>query len=159
MASTDLSYYDPASVPNGKGMRIALVVSEWNHEITEGLRAGAHDTLLKLGVSQADITTTMVPGSFELPVGAQFHLEKGQVDGVICLGSVIQGETRHFDFVCQASAQGIMDVGLKYNKPVIFGLLTDNTREQGLARSGGALGNKGIECAVACVKMIALNRA
>jgi 6,7-dimethyl-8-ribityllumazine synthase len=157
MATADLSKYDPDNVPSGSGMRIGIVVSEWNREITNGLLNGASSTLGELDVAEDDITVMMVPGSFELAAGAQILLESGHVDGVICLGSVIQGETRHFDFVCQSTADGIMRVGLDYKKPVIFGVLTDNTLEQAEARSGGKHGNKGVECAVACVKMIALN--
>lgn len=159
MATADLSKYDPEKVPSGDGMRVGVVVSEWNPDITNGLREGAVSTLLKSGVSRSDILELDVPGSFELASGAQLLLEEQNVDGVICLGSVIQGETRHFDFVCQATADGIMRVGLDYKKPVIFGVLTDNTMEQAVARSGGKLGNKGVECAVACLKMIALARS
>lgn len=158
MATVDLSQYDPASVPNAKGMKIGVVISEWNHEITNGLRKGAIDTLIELGAEPNDIVELWVPGSFELAGGAQLLFEKNDVNGVVCLGSVIQGETRHFDFVCEATANGIMNVGVKYNRPAIFGVLTDNNMEQAKARSGGKLGNKGVECAVACVKMIDLWR-
>jgi 6,7-dimethyl-8-ribityllumazine synthase len=151
-----LSHYDPTSVPSGAGLRFALVVSEWNHAITDALRAGAQETLLKHGVAEADILVQCVPGSFELAMGAQLLLERGGFDGVICLGSVVRGETPHFDFVCHGTTQGIMSVGLKYNVPVIFGVLTDDTMQQAMDRSGGKHGNKGIDCAVAVLKMAAL---
>ncbi|MBL7951535.1 MAG: 6,7-dimethyl-8-ribityllumazine synthase [Flavobacteriales bacterium] len=155
-AEHHLSEYDPTSVPSGAGLRFALVVSEWNREITDALRAGARETLQKHGVAEKDIVETWVPGSFELALGAQLMLEKGGFDGVVCLGSVVRGETPHFDFVCQGATQGIMAVGLKFSLPVIFGLLTDDTMQQARDRSGGKHGNKGVDCAVAVLKMVAL---
>ncbi len=155
-AQHNLSVYDPTSVPSGAGLRFALVVSEWNHAITDALRRGARETLLRHGVSEADIVERWVPGSFELAAGAQFLLERGGLDGVICLGSVIRGETPHFDFVCHGTTQGIMTVGLKFSAPVIFGVLTDDTLQQAQDRSGGRHGNKGVDCAVAALKMVAL---
>ncbi|HRH68943.1 MAG TPA: 6,7-dimethyl-8-ribityllumazine synthase [Flavobacteriales bacterium] len=155
-AQHHLSSYDTTSVPSGAGRRFALVVSEWNIAITDALRKGAKDTLLKHGVSNVDIVEAWVPGSFELASGAQFLLEKGGLHGVICLGSVVRGETPHFDFVCQGTTQGIMAVGLKFSVPVIFGVLTDDSMDQARARSGGKHGNKGIDCAVAALKMAAL---
>ncbi|HPF91032.1 MAG: 6,7-dimethyl-8-ribityllumazine synthase [Flavobacteriales bacterium] len=155
-AEHPLSNYDPTSVPSGAGRRFALVVSEWNREVTDALRAGARETLLKHGVEEADILETWVPGSFELALGAQLLLEQEALDGVICLGSVVRGETPHFDFVCQGATQGIMAVGLKFSLPVIFGLLTDDTMQQAKDRSGGKHGNKGVDCAVAVLKMAAL---
>ena len=158
MATTDLSRYDAAGVPKGTGLRLGLVVSEWNHEITGALRDGAVETLLKHGVALKDIREHDVPGSFELALGAQLLLEQYPLDGVICIGSVVRGETPHFDFVCQATAHGIMEVGLKTGIPVIFCVLTDNNMEQARARSGGKHGNKGVEAAVAVLKMAALRR-
>lgn len=155
-AEHHLSEYDPTSVPSGAGRRFALVVSEWNREITDALRAGARETLLKHDVAEKDIVETWVPGSFELALGAQLMLEKGGFDGVVCLGSVVRGETPHFDFVCQGATQGIMAVGLKFSLPVIFGLLTADTMQQARDRSGGKHGNKGVDCAVAVLKMVAL---
>jgi len=152
----NLSNYDPSGVPSGAGLKFALVVSEWNREVTDALRAGAKQTLLDHGVTGSDIVEAWVPGSFELAGGAQFLLEKGGLDGVICLGSVVRGETPHFDFVCQGATQGIMNVGLKFSLPVIFGLLTDDTLQQAKDRSGGKHGNKGVDCAVAVLKMAAL---
>ena len=155
-ADRNLSHYDPATVPSGAGRRFALVVSEWNHAITDALRQGAHETLLKHGVKEADIVEAWVPGSFELAMGAQLLLERGGLDGVICIGSIVRGETPHFDYVCQGTTQGIAQVGLKYGVPVIFGVLTDDTMEQARDRSGGRHGNKGVDCAVAVLKMAAL---
>lgn len=139
-------------------MRIGIVVSEWNSDITENLLRGALDTLIEAGVTVDYIKIIHVPGSYELPSGAQLLFENTKVEGVICLGSVIRGETPHFDFVCNGVAQGVKDVALRYGKPCIFGVLTDNTIEQSRDRSGGRLGNKGVEAAVTALKMIALKR-
>jgi 6,7-dimethyl-8-ribityllumazine synthase len=155
-AGNNLSQYDPTSVPSGAGLRFGLVVSEWNHAITDALRRGARETLLKHGVREEDVVERWVPGSFELAAGAQFLLEQHRLDGVVCLGSIVRGETPHFDFVCQGTTRGIMDVGLKFSLPVIFGVLTDDTLQQAQDRSGGRHGNKGVECAVAALKMAAL---
>ena len=157
-ANQNLSDHDPNKVPNAKGMKISIVVAEWNSEITENLKSGAVATLIKFGAIPEDIQVEYVPGSYELPMGAQYFLESTECDAVICLGCVIQGETKHFDFVCEAVSQGIKDVSLKYNTPVIFGVLTDNTIEQSRARSGGKLGNKGDEAAVTAIKMVALKQ-
>jgi 6,7-dimethyl-8-ribityllumazine synthase len=154
----NLSHYDEGALPNASKMMFAIVVSEWNIEITENLKEGAYQTLLRNGVKKENILIKYVPGSFELPLGASLFLEfNDEIDAVICLGSVIQGETRHFEFVCQATAQGVKDVALKYNKPVIFGLLTDDNMQQAIDRSGGKHGNKGIECAIAAIKMVAVH--
>lgn len=160
MATTNknLSSYDKESIPNSAGVKVGIVVSEWNERITEGLLQGAVEALIENGVSEEHIQTEWVPGAFELPLAAQYFMEQGHVDGVICIGSVIQGETRHFDFVCSGCTQGIKDVSLKYNKPAIFCVLTDNNEQQGIDRSGGIHGNKGIEAAVACLKMIGLKK-
>lgn len=153
-ANKNLSEYDINSVPNAKKMRFAIVVAEWNINITSNLLKGAYDTLIKHGAQKKNITVKHVPGSFELAVAAQTILEKIEVDAVICLGSVIQGDTKHFDFVCQATALGIKDVSLMYNTPVIFGVLTDNTLQQAIDRSGGKHGNKGDEAAITAIKMV-----
>jgi 6,7-dimethyl-8-ribityllumazine synthase len=153
-ANKNLSDYDVNSVPNAKKMRFAIVVAEWNINITSNLLKGAYDTLIKHGAQKKNINVKYVPGSFELAVAAQTILEKTEVDAVICLGSVIQGDTKHFDFVCQATALGIKDVSLMYNTPVIFGVLTDNTLQQAIDRSGGKHGNKGDEAAITAIKMV-----
>lgn len=157
-AGKNLSTYDSETIPNGADFKIGIVVSEWNDNITNNLCEGAREALLLNGVREENIVIQRAPGSFELPLGAQWMLEREDIDGVVAIGSVIQGETKHFDFVCQATAQGIKDVGLKYNKPAIFCVLTDNTMQQAIDRSGGKHGNKGIEAAIACMKMIELKK-
>jgi 6,7-dimethyl-8-ribityllumazine synthase len=152
-AGKDLSIYDAAGVPSGAGLRLGLVVSAWNPDITAALRDGAVETLLRHGVALKLMTEETVPGSFELPLGAQTLLAHKEVDGVLCIGSVVRGETPHFDYVCQAVSHGIMNLNIKYGKPVIFCVLTDNTMEQARDRSGGKHGNKGVECAVALLQM------
>ena len=158
MATTNknLSDFDLSQVPSAKDMKIGIVVSEWNEQITEGLYQGAMEALNTCGCTH--VIRKDVPGSFELALGAQFLLEYNDVDTVICLGSVIKGETKHFDFVCEGTVLGIKDVSLKYNKPVIFGVLTDNTIQQAINRSGGKHGNKGTEAAVTAIKMVALQK-
>lgn len=157
-AGKNLSDYNRAEIPNASKMHFGIVVSEWNEEITEGLLSGAKQTLLDNGCPENQIRVEYVPGTFELPLGAQYFFESQPVDAVICIGSVIQGETRHFDFVCEGATQGIKDVSLKYNKPAIFCVLTDNTKQQGIERSGGKHGNKGTEAAVTAIKMVDLKK-
>ena len=158
MATNLKNLSDPgaAEVPSAKGFRYGIVVSEWNEEITGALYRGAYDTLLKYGAGEANIIVKQVPGSYELTLGAQYMCEFGKVDAVICLGCVIQGETRHFDFICDAVAHGLTMVSMRYNKPVVFGVLTPNTIEQARDRSGGKHGNKGDEAAITAIKMLAL---
>jgi len=139
-------------------MRFAIVVSEWNTEITEALTLGAKETLLKFGASESDIVRRNVPGSFELTLGAQLMAERKEFDAIICIGVVIQGETKHFDFICDAVAKGITDLNMKYNIPVIFGVLTPNTMQQALDRAGGIHGNKGDEAAITAIKMADLKK-
>jgi 6,7-dimethyl-8-ribityllumazine synthase len=159
MATKDLSQYDFNSVPLAENMKFGIVVAEWNPEVTFALANGAVETLKKHGVKENQITVKYVPGSFELPLGAQFLAEYGDVDAVIILGCVIQGETRHFDYICEGVTQGIKDLNLKYNKPFIFGLLTTNNQQQALDRAGGKHGNKGDEAAVTAIKMVHLKRS
>lgn len=154
----NLSNYSKEDVPNGADFKVGIVVSEWNDSITSNLLAGAKKALLENGVPEESILIRWVPGAFELPLGCQFMLDNTDVDGVIAIGVVIQGETRHFDFVCQGATNGIMQVNLEYNSPVAFCLLTDNNIQQSIDRSGGIHGNKGTECAIACLKMIALKK-
>lgn len=156
MATTlkNLSEYSDKNIADVAGKRFAIVVAEWNARVTEALFEGAHRTLLKEGAQAENIIRKNVPGSFELTLGAQWVAERPDIDAVICLGCVIQGETRHFDFICNAVAHGLTDVGLKFNKPVIFGVLTPNTLEQALDRAGGRHGNKGDEAAVTAIKML-----
>ncbi len=152
----NLSTYNRDEVPSGEKGIFGIVVSEWNKEITDNLLQGAVDTLLEHGVDEKDIYVRYVPGSFELPFGASTLLEKKKFDAVICLGCVIQGETRHFEFISQAVAHGVMKVSLTEGIPVIFGVLTTDNLQQAKDRSGGALGNKGVEAAVTALKMAAL---
>jgi 6,7-dimethyl-8-ribityllumazine synthase len=134
----------------------AIVVAAWNEEITEPLFQGAFNALLKLGVKKKNIIRKNVPGSFELPLAALWMTERKEVDAVICLGCIIQGETAHFDYICQAVAYGVMKVTLKSNKPVAFGVLTTLNKQQAMERAGGKYGNKGEEAAVTVVKMLEL---
>jgi 6,7-dimethyl-8-ribityllumazine synthase len=154
----NLSDFSNTEVHSAKGMRFGIVVAEWNAEITTALAQGAVDTLIKYGAEETDINIKYVPGTFELPLGAQFFLEYEKPDAIICLGCVIQGDTKHFDFICNAAAAGIMDLNIKFNIPVVFGVLTPNTLEQAIDRSGGKHGNKGDEAAVTAIKMIALQK-
>lgn len=153
-ALKNLSSYSSANLTEIKSKKFAIVVAEWNSEITEALYSGALDTLLKNGAVKENIIRKTVPGSFELTLGAQWMAEHEEVDAVVCIGCVIQGDTKHFDFICQAVAQGLTTVSLKYNKPVIFGVLTPNTHQQALDRAGGKHGNKGDEAAITAIKML-----
>jgi len=159
MATKDLSQYDFSAVPSAANMRFGIVVAEWNPEVTLPLANGAVETLKKHGAKDDNIILKYVPGSFELPLGAQFLAEYGNVDAVIILGCVIQGETRHFDYICEGVTQGTKDLNLKYNKPFIFGLLTTNNQQQALDRAGGKHGNKGDEAAVTAIKMVHLKNS
>jgi 6,7-dimethyl-8-ribityllumazine synthase len=150
----NLSIYNTGNLKSVQDKKIAVVVSEWNSEVTEALYAGALDTLLKHGIAKENIYRRNVPGSFELSIGAQWMAAEENIDAVICLGCVIQGDTKHFDFICQAVAQGLTQVALKFNKPVIFGVLTPNTHQQALDRAGGKHGNKGDEAAITAIKML-----
>ena len=155
-ANKNLSVYDKTTVPNAKNLRFGIVVSEWNENITEGLYQGALEALLDCGAIAENILRWNVPGSFELTFGAKKMIQTQKIDAVIAIGSVIQGETKHFDFVCSATAQGIMDLNVNTDVPVIFCVLTDNNMAQAIARSGGAHGNKGAEAAIAAIKMASL---
>jgi 6,7-dimethyl-8-ribityllumazine synthase len=158
MATVNLSDYDPSRVPDAGNMRFGIVVSDWNSEITWKLLDGAVNTLIKHGCSSENILVKHVPGSFELTIGAQFVAEYDDVDAVICLGCVIQGETPHYIYICQGVTQGITQLNLEYNIPFIFGVLTTNDKQQALDRSGGKYGNKGDESAITAIKMAALQR-
>jgi 6,7-dimethyl-8-ribityllumazine synthase len=158
MATTDLSAYDKTSLPNAKKFRFGMVVSEWNEEITNALFEGALETLKANGALPENILKWEVPGSFELIYGAKKMVQTQDLDAVIAIGNVIKGETKHFDFVCDGVTQGIKDLNILQETPVIFCVLTDDTMEQSIARSGGVHGNKGIECAVAAIKMALLKQ-
>ncbi len=160
MATTlhNLSDYDPSAVPTAAGMRFGIVVSEWNHNITGTLLQGAHDTLLKQGVKEEDIIVRSVPGSFELIFGASQMAKSGKVDAVIAIGCVIRGDTPHFDYICQGTTQGLAELNVQGDIPVIYGLLTCNNLQQAQDRAGGILGNKGDECAIDAIKMVDYKR-
>ncbi|RDI58228.1 6,7-dimethyl-8-ribityllumazine synthase [Flavobacterium glaciei] len=149
----NLSEYDKNSIPNAKDFRFGIVVSEWNDSITEGLYRGAIEALLENQVPAQHIIRWNVPGSFELIYGSKKMLQTQNVDAVIAIGCVIQGQTKHFDFVCEGVTQGIKDLNVQTDIPVIFCVLTDNTMQQSIDRSGGVHGNKGTEAAIAAIKM------
>lgn len=156
--ATQLKNLSETNIKNNnlfKKSKIGMVVSEWNTEITNSLLQGAYTFLIEKGVKEKNIHIKYVPGSFELPLAAQWMAQQN-MDAVITLGCVIQGETRHFDFICQSCADGIMTVGLQFNKPVIFGVLTTQDQQQAIDRAGGKHGNKGIEAAETALKMIEL---
>ena len=155
MATTDLSAYDKNKIPNAKDLRFGIVVSEWNPDITENLLKGAVQTLKENGAEDENIRVQWVPGSFELIFGCNQMLKTEDLDAVIAIGNVIRGETEHFTFVCEGVTQGIKDLNLMYDIPTVFCVLTDNNKQQSIDRSGGKHGNKGVECAVAAIKMAA----
>ena len=154
-ANNNLSKYDLSRVPDGKNSRIALVVSEWNKEITEALFQGAKNTLIDHNVLNKNIVRIDVPGSFELIYGAN-SAQRMDFDAIIAIGCIIKGETRHFEFISNAVAQGIKDLNINGKAPVVFCVLTDETIEQSKARSGGDKGNKGVEAAVTALRMTSL---
>jgi 6,7-dimethyl-8-ribityllumazine synthase len=155
--NNNLSDYNLEEITNSEGLRFAVIVSEWNNHITDSLFKGAEEALLNCGVKENDIVRIDVPGSFELVYGAKLA-SKYNYDAIICIGSVIKGETDHFDFVCNAVSLGIKDLNLQLNIPVIFGVLTDNIEQQAIDRSGGKHGNKGVEAAITAIKMAHLNK-
>jgi 6,7-dimethyl-8-ribityllumazine synthase len=149
----NLSEFSHITIPSAAPYNFGIVVAEWNPEITNALYQGAYDSLIANGATADNIKTYAVPGSFELTSGADLLLKTGKLDAVICLGCVIQGETRHFDFICNAVANGLSNVAIKYSKPVIFGVLTTDNQQQAIDRSGGKHGNKGDEAAITALKM------
>ena len=155
----NLSQYDKNTIPNAKDFRFGIVVSEWNDEITEGLFQGAFDAWMENGVQKENIVRWNVPGSFELIYGCKKMQESFEMlDAIVAVGNVIQGETKHFDFVCEGVTQGLKDLNVQTDIPVIFCVLTDNNIEQSRARSGGEHGNKGTEAAIAAIKMAQLRK-
>ncbi|MDP3354206.1 MAG: 6,7-dimethyl-8-ribityllumazine synthase [Flavobacteriaceae bacterium] len=156
MATTNLSAYDKTTIPNASNYRFGIVVSEWNESITENLFQGAFDTLIDNGAKPENIIRWNVPGSFELIYGCKKMLETQKLDAVIAIGNIIQGETKHFDFICDGVTQGIKDLNLQFSIPTIYCVLTDFTVQQSIDRSGGKHGNKGVECAIAAIKMATL---
>ncbi|MFH4967132.1 6,7-dimethyl-8-ribityllumazine synthase [Gaetbulibacter sp. M240] len=153
----NLSQYDKTTIPDARKFRFGIVVSEWNDSITESLYQGAYDALIENGVLPTNIIRWDVPGSFELIYGCK-KMQDRMLNAIIAIGSVIQGETKHFDFVCEAVAQGIKDLNVQGETPVVFCVLTDNTLQQAQDRSGGKHGNKGTEAAIAAIKMAELRK-
>lgn len=154
----NLSDFSHLEVQQASGFRFAVVVSQWNATITGALLQGAIDSLMTHGVAEKDIELMKVPGSYELISGADIALRDQSIDAVMCLGCVIQGETKHFDFICDAVAHGLAHVGLKHNKPVIFGVLTTDNQQQAIDRAGGVHGNKGEEAAITAIQMAHIHR-
>lgn len=137
-----------------QGKKIAIIVAEWNEDITEALYEGAYSCMVNHGIKKKNIIRKNVPGTFELTLGAQWMGDKKEIAAVLCLGCVIQGDTPHFDYICQAVAYGITEVNLKTKKPIVFGVLTTLNKNQALERAGGKLGNKGEEAALTALKML-----
>ncbi|MFC2086351.1 6,7-dimethyl-8-ribityllumazine synthase [Bacteroidota bacterium] len=160
MATTEknLSVYNEENIASAENMKFGIVVSEWNEAITEALRDGAVNTLINFQAKKENIIIKTVPGSFELTLGAKLLADYSEVDAVICLGCVIQGETRHFEFICQGVTKGITDLNLDYGIPFVFGVLTTDNLVQAKERAGGKHGNKGDEAAITAIKMVALKR-
>ncbi|GAB4001315.1 6,7-dimethyl-8-ribityllumazine synthase [Spirosoma daeguense] len=155
-AQKNLSVFSTDVLPDISNRRFAILVSEWNSEVTEALFDGAYQTLLKHGAQPENVVRGNVPGSYELSLGAQWFAQRDDIDAVIAIGCVIQGETKHNDYINHSVAQGLTNVGLKTSKPVIFGVLTPNDQQQALDRAGGIHGNKGDEAAITAIKMIGL---
>jgi 6,7-dimethyl-8-ribityllumazine synthase len=158
-ADKNLSVFSVDNLPDISGRRFAIVVAEWNTEVTEALFQGAYNTLIQYGATTANIIRGNVPGSYELTLAAQWFAERSDIDAVICIGCVIQGETKHNDYINHAVAQGFTHVSLKTGKPVIFGVLTPNNQQQALDRAGGIHGNKGDEAAMTAIKMLGLKES
>ncbi|MBK9257530.1 MAG: 6,7-dimethyl-8-ribityllumazine synthase [Saprospiraceae bacterium] len=155
MSSKDknLSDYKQVTMKNSEKLKIGIVTSEWNNEITMSMKNACISTLEEHGIQSDNILQMEVPGAFELPIGARMMLASENPDAVICIGCVIKGETRHDEYISNAVAMGIMNLGLTSGKPVIFGVLTPNDMNQALDRAGGKYGNKGIEAAITALKM------
>lgn len=155
-ALKNLSDYQDGEMPAADGMSFGIVVAEWNAEITHALFEGCYDTLVKHGAKASSIHTVQVPGSFELPVGAKMLMDRHKLDAVICIGCVIKGETSHNEYINYAVANSLVNLGMMYSKPFVFGVLTPDTEAQAKDRAGGKHGNKGVEAAVTAIRMVAL---
>ncbi|RRQ47174.1 6,7-dimethyl-8-ribityllumazine synthase [Chryseobacterium sp. SC28] len=158
MATVNLSDYKPLNISNADEYSIGIVVSEWNDFITHNLRDGALETLKAEGIREENIHIYYVPGAFELSFATMKLCRSGRFAAVIAIGNVIRGETPHFDYICSGVAQGIKDCNILTETPAIFCVLTDDNKEQSLERSGGRLGNKGVEAAITALKMIDFNK-
>lgn len=159
MATKHSDIHTSGEIPSGEGKRFGIVVSDWNSDITNALLNGCKETLTSNGVAEEDIHVERVPGSFELPMGARILSSGKKLDAIVCLGCVIKGETKHDEYISQSVANGIMQLGLMMNVPIIFGVLTPNNQQQAEARAGGELGNKGEEAGVTALRMAALKKA
>ena len=157
-ALKNLSTYDKSNMPDISGMKFGIVVADWNANITHALYQGCFDTLIKHGASADDIKTIQVPGAFELPTGAKMLMSGEKVNAVVCIGCVIQGETKHNDYINNAVAMGLTTLGVASGIPVIYGVLTPNDEQQARDRAGGKYGNKGVEAAVTAIRMAALKK-
>ncbi len=157
-ASKNLSQYDDNNIPSAAEMSFGIVVSEWNQQITHQLYEGCRETLIKHGAQEEQIHTLQVPGSFELPTGGKLLAGRHKLDAVVCIGCVIQGETRHNEYINTAVAHGLTNLSIATSIPFIFGVLTPDTEEQALDRAGGKHGNKGIEAAVTAIRMAAIKK-
>tara|TARA_B100001109_G_C18704698_1_gene399679 strand:+ start:215 stop:694 length:480 start_codon:yes stop_codon:yes gene_type:complete len=156
-SNKNLSFFDKNLIPDSSDFKFGIVVSKWNKKITDKLLNGVLETLKSFNVSESNIIIFKVPGSFELIYGAK-KMNKKNVDVIICLGSIIRGETKHFDFISSSVANGIKDLNIKLDIPVIFGVLTDDNEQQAIDRSGGKYGNKGVEAAITAIEMLNLDR-
>lgn len=157
MATTNLSNYNPQNVPSGENKSIAVIVAQWNTEITEALYTGVYETLIKHGVNKNNIIRRNVPGTFELTYGCKLFVNYAEVDAIIAIGCVIKGETPHFEYVCQSVTQGLTHLNAENLTPIIFCVLTTNNLQQAIDRAGGKHGNKGVEAAIAALQMIHLD--
>jgi 6,7-dimethyl-8-ribityllumazine synthase len=157
-ALKNLSSYNEENVPSAADLHFGIAVSEWNAHITHALYQGCYDTLVKHGAKPENIHTIQVPGSFELPTAARLLATRHNPDAVICLGCVIKGETSHNDYINQAVANGLVNLGIASGRPFIFGVLTPDNEQQALDRAGGQYGNKGVEAAVTGIRMAALRK-
>lgn len=155
-ALKNLSTYDETNVPDASEMTIGVVVADWNEDITHALYRGCAETLAKHGLKEENTHVTQVPGTFELPAAARILIAREKLDAVVCIGCVIQGETKHNEYINNAVAQGLVNLSIATGVPCIFGVLTPNTHEQAAARAGGEHGNKGVEAAVTALRMAAL---
>jgi len=158
-ALKNLSDYHEMDIPNGENFKFSIIVSEWNTEITHALYQNCLDTLLKHGVKEDHIEVFQVPGAFEIPTVAKWAFQSKQPDAIIGLGCVIRGETKHDDYINHATAQAMQSLSIHTNTPCIFGVVTTNTLQQAIDRSGGAHGNKGVESAVTALRMIGLKQS
>ncbi len=154
----NLSKYDEKNIPSGSKLNVGIVCAEWHDEITHELYKGCVETLTKHGVDDNNIYTAQVPGAFELPSGAKMLAASESLDAIICIGCVIKGETSHNDYINQAVANGITTLSVMSGKPIIYGVLTPNDKQQALDRAGGKYGNKGVEAAVTALRMAALKK-